>query len=69
MENTITSPTAEKTDDKKPIKKMMLILSKATIDLLFSKASCTFGFTLIFFESILFLRFVFNGIIYFFNRI
>lgn len=32
MEHTMTSPTTEKTDDKKPIKKMMLILSKATID-------------------------------------
>lgn len=32
MENTIEKPVAEKVDDKKPIKKMMLILSKATID-------------------------------------
>ena len=28
----MSSPVTEKTDDKKPIKKMMLILSKATID-------------------------------------
>jgi len=32
MENTIEKQVAEKVDDKKPIKKMMLILSKATID-------------------------------------
>ena len=32
MENTITNPVTDKTEDKKPIKKMMLILSKATID-------------------------------------
>lgn len=32
MENTKSSPVIDKTDDKKPIKKMMLILSKATID-------------------------------------
>ena len=40
----------------------------ATIDLFLSKASCTFGSTLIFFESILFFRFVYNVIIYFFYR-
>ena len=32
MENTITRPETEVKDGKKPIKKMMLILSKATID-------------------------------------
>lgn len=32
MENTIENPVTEVKDDKKPIKKMMLILSKATID-------------------------------------
>jgi len=32
MENTMTSPETKKKEDKKPIKKMMLILSKATID-------------------------------------
>jgi len=32
MENTMSSPVNEKKVDKKPIKKMMLILSKATID-------------------------------------
>lgn len=32
MENTIENPVTEVKDEKKPIKKMMLILSKATID-------------------------------------
>jgi peroxiredoxin family protein len=32
MEHTMTNPETKNTDDKKPIKKMMLILSKATID-------------------------------------
>ncbi|SDS72444.1 Peroxiredoxin family protein [Formosa sp. Hel1_31_208] len=32
MENTMSSPVNEKKEGKKPIKKMMLILSKATID-------------------------------------
>lgn len=32
MENTVTSTVAETKGNKKPIKKMMLILSKATID-------------------------------------
>ena len=32
MENTMQNPITTKKEDKKPIKKMMLILSKATID-------------------------------------
>ena len=32
MENTLEKPVTKSVDDKKPIKKMMLILSKATID-------------------------------------
>ena len=44
------------------------MLSKATIGLLCSKASFIFGFILIFFECILFFRFEFNVVTYFFDK-